>query len=199
MRQPLLLCMEAWGLAIDCLIQTCFTPPITLPRTWTQSMLESRSSSMSPQTATFSPRIIYSPWVTSALGSGSSWGRMMRSTVWPNTIFANWSQDKSVPARDRPSAVRTRTFSRSCELLWPTHLLSKRVCRYRLLMYTWSDILLPCGCRRSFAKATGIQGNCNATRKNCLQSGLLTSRSSEKSATTSGVPPVPRGPDLKTG
>lgn len=103
-------------LVVVCPNQTCFTPPMTLPRTWTQSILESSSSSMSPQTATFSPRIIYRPWVTSALGSGSSCGRMMRSTVWPNTIFANWSHDKSVPARDRPSAVRTRTFSKHCEL-----------------------------------------------------------------------------------
>lgn len=123
MWQSPLLCMEAWVLAIACLNQTCFTPPMTLPRTWTQSILESKSSSMSPQTATFSPRIIYRPWITSALGSGSSGGRMMRSTVWPNTIFANWSQDKSVPARDRPSAVRTRTFSRNCELLWPSWIV----------------------------------------------------------------------------
>ena len=89
----------------------CFTPPMTFPLTCTQSMLASSSSSISPQTATFSPRIRYSPWGTSILGSGSSCGRITRSIVWLRTRFVSWSQDNKMPVRDRPSAVRTSTFS----------------------------------------------------------------------------------------
>lgn len=89
----------------------CFTPPMTFPLTWAQSILASNSSSTRPHAATFSPRMRYSPWGTSALDSGSSWGRITRSIVWPSTRFVTWSQDNKVPVRVRPSAVRIRTFS----------------------------------------------------------------------------------------
>jgi hypothetical protein len=36
----------------------------------------------------------------------------MRSTVWFNTKFVSWSQERRVPVRVRPSEVRTRTFSK---------------------------------------------------------------------------------------
>lgn len=91
--------------------QRCFTPPMTPPLTFAQSMLASSSSSISPHTATFSPLMRYSPWGTSVLCSGSSGGRITLSSVWPRTRFVNWSHDNKIPVNVLPSAVRMSTDS----------------------------------------------------------------------------------------
>ena len=123
---PTSACLTKWqvsALINDCAprpYHKCFTPPMTFPLTCAQSMLASSSSSISPHTATFSPLIRYSPWGTSVLGSGSSCGRITRSIVWLRTRFVSWSQDSKVPVKDRPSAVRTSTFS----AIWYKHSVS---------------------------------------------------------------------------
>ena len=104
-------CRSPIIISITQLTHECLTPPMTLPLTCAQSILASSSSSTSPQTETFSPRIMYRPWLTSLLASSSSGGRMTRSMVWLRTRFVSWSQDRRVPVRVRPSPVRTRTFS----------------------------------------------------------------------------------------
>jgi hypothetical protein len=90
---------------------TCLVEPITSPRTFVQSMLESMASSTNPQTTTLSPRIMYSPCGVSELSSGSSWGRITRSTVSLRTRLVTWSQDTSVPTNVRPSTVMMQIFS----------------------------------------------------------------------------------------
>jgi hypothetical protein len=95
---------------------TCFVEPMTSPRTFVQSMLESMASSTKPQTTTLSPRIMYRPCGVSELGSGSSCGRIIRSMVSLRTRLVTWSQDTSVPISDRPSTVMIRIFSSKAEL-----------------------------------------------------------------------------------
>ena len=92
---------------------TCLVEPMTSPRTFVQSMLESMASSTKPQTTTLSPRIMYSPCGVSELSSGSSWGRITRSTVSLRTRLVTWSQDTSVPTNVRPSTVMMQIFSAS--------------------------------------------------------------------------------------
>ena len=91
--------------------QTCLVLPRTSPCTFVQSIFPSMSSSTRPQTATLSPRTMYSPRGTSSLGMPSSLGRTMRSIAPMSTRFIDPSQEKSVPTMVRPSSVKTDTFS----------------------------------------------------------------------------------------
>lgn len=110
---------------------------MTSPRTLVQSILLSSSSSTSPHIVMLSPRTRNRPCCSSALGSSSSAGRMIRSTVSLKTTFVTWSQESSVPTSVRPSTVIISTFSEVCQRSSPS--TSGR--RYILSMYVERDMV----------------------------------------------------------
>jgi len=90
-------------------LHVCFILPNGSARTSPQSVPLSASSSTSPHTATLSPRMMYSPWLTLSLSLVECRGWKRRSIVDERMMLVVWSQPISLPVRCRPSEVRIVT------------------------------------------------------------------------------------------